>query len=78
LNGKEMVLLVDVEMIIDVGEEILRELGYKVLPANSEKEALDVYISQDLNICVKPALARRDVDMQFSLLMNASLSITAS
>jgi len=28
--------------MIDVGEEILRELGYKVLPANSEKEALEL------------------------------------
>jgi hypothetical protein len=40
---------------------------------------LHVYISQDLKFYVKPALARRDVDMQLlSLLMNASFSITAS
>ena len=37
-----MVLLVNEEMIIDVGEEILRELGYKALPANSEKEAVEL------------------------------------
>jgi hypothetical protein len=26
----------------------------------SKQQALDVFIAQDLNICVKPALARRD------------------
>jgi len=40
---------------------------------------LGVYVTQDFNICVKPALVRRDVNMQlFSPFMNASLSITAS
>ena len=44
LKGTETVLLVDDEdMIIDVGEGILKELGYKVLIARSGKEAIDVY-----------------------------------
>jgi CheY-like chemotaxis protein len=30
-------------MIIEVGEEILQALGYKVLPAVSGKEALEIY-----------------------------------
>jgi len=43
LKGKETVLLVDDEdMIIDVGVEILTELGYKVLPARSGKEAIEI------------------------------------
>jgi len=44
VKGTETVLLVDDEdMIIDVGEEILKELGYKVLIARSGKEAIDIY-----------------------------------
>ena len=44
LKGSETVLLVDDEdMIIDVGQDILESLGYKVLPAISGKEAIEVY-----------------------------------
>ncbi|UCH23900.1 MAG: PAS domain S-box protein [Deltaproteobacteria bacterium] len=44
LKGSETVLLVDdEEMIIDVGQEILKTLGYKVLLAMSGKEALEIY-----------------------------------
>ncbi len=44
LKGTETVLLVDDEdMIIDVGEGILTELGYKVLLARSGKEAIEIY-----------------------------------
>jgi len=44
LKGTETVLLVDDEdMIIDVGEGILKELGYKVLIARSGKEAIELY-----------------------------------
>jgi PAS domain S-box-containing protein len=44
LKGDETLLLVDdEEMIIEVGEEILQTLGYKVLPAVSGKEALEIY-----------------------------------
>ncbi len=44
LKGDETLLLVDdEEMIIEVGEEILQVLGYKVLPAVSGKEALEIY-----------------------------------
>jgi len=44
LQGKGTVLLVDDEqLIIDVGTDILKSLGYEVLTANSGKEAVDVY-----------------------------------
>jgi PAS domain S-box-containing protein len=43
LRGTETVLLVDDEdMIIDVGEEILKALGYKVLKARGGKEAIEI------------------------------------
>ncbi len=43
-DGIETVLLIDDEqMIIDVGKEMLSQLGYKVLTATSGIEALDVY-----------------------------------
>ena len=44
LRGTETVLLVDDEsMILDVGKEMLKEMGYKVLPARSGSEAVEVY-----------------------------------
>jgi len=44
LKGTESVLLVDDEdMIIDVGQEILEEMGYKVFLARSGKEAIETY-----------------------------------
>jgi len=44
LKGKETVLLIDDEdMIIEVGEEILKSLGYKVMIARSGKEAIEIY-----------------------------------
>jgi PAS domain S-box-containing protein len=43
LKGKESILLVDDEdIIIDVGEEMLKALGYKVLLAKSGKEAIEI------------------------------------
>ena len=43
LEGKETVLLVDdEEMILDVGQEILKTLGYKVILARSGKEAIEL------------------------------------
>ena len=43
-KGTGTILLIDdEEMIIDIGEELLVELGYKVLAARSGPEALDVY-----------------------------------
>jgi PAS domain S-box-containing protein len=45
-KGEGTVLLVDDEqLIIDVGTEILKSLGYEVLAARSGKEALDIYTS---------------------------------
>jgi two-component system cell cycle sensor histidine kinase/response regulator CckA len=45
LRGTESVLLVDDEdMIIDVGQEILEEMGYKVFLARSGKEAIETYV----------------------------------
>jgi two-component system cell cycle sensor histidine kinase/response regulator CckA len=44
LAGTETVLLVDDEqMIIEVGQAILKTLGYQVLPARSGKEAIEIY-----------------------------------
>ena len=43
-NGPETVLLVDDEdVILDVGSQILQELGYTVMTASSGKEALEIY-----------------------------------
>ena len=44
LAGTETILLVDdEEMIIDVGTQILKKLGYEVLTARHGKEAIEVY-----------------------------------
>ena len=44
LKGEETVLLVDDEdTILDVGKDMLVEMGYKVLVARSGKEAIEVY-----------------------------------
>ena len=43
-QGHETVLLIDDEdMIVDVGQEMLRAMGYEVLLARSGKEAIEVY-----------------------------------
>ena len=45
-EGRGTVLLVDdEEMLLEVGEAILEKLGYEVFPANSGKEALEIYRS---------------------------------
>ena len=47
-KGTGTILLIDdEEMIVDTGEELLMELGYKVLVARSGTEALDVYASKN-------------------------------
>jgi two-component system, cell cycle sensor histidine kinase and response regulator CckA len=44
IKGKETVLLVDDEdIVMDVGAEFLKKMGYKVLSARSGSEALDIY-----------------------------------
>jgi len=44
IKGTGTILLIDDEkMIIDVGRELLKELGYRVLPAMSGPEAIDVF-----------------------------------
>jgi len=44
LKGRETVLLVDDEDVVaDVGEQMLRKLGYEVLVARSGKEAIEYY-----------------------------------
>ena len=48
LRGSEIILLVDDEkMILDVGQEILKSLGYTVFTAKSGKEAIEI-ISKSL------------------------------
>lgn len=54
-KGSETILLVDDEpMIVDIAQEILGVLGYKVLTAGSGQEALEVYTRhQDtVNFCI--------------------------
>ncbi len=44
LKGEEAVLLVDDEgMVLDVGEQMLKQLGYKVLIATGGREAIGLY-----------------------------------
>ena len=44
VTGNGTILLIDDEkMIIDVGQELLQELGYDVLTARSGKEAVEIY-----------------------------------
>ena len=44
LGGSEIVLFVDDEaMIIEIGEELLKRLGYKVFIAGGGKEAIEIY-----------------------------------
>ena len=44
LKGTETVLVVDDdEMILEVGEEMLRAMGYKVLLAKGGREAVEIY-----------------------------------
>ena len=44
LKGRETVLIVDdEETILDVGKELLKTLGYKVLIAEGGKEAIEIY-----------------------------------
>jgi len=51
LKGKETILLVDDEdIVLDVGEEMLKALGYKVLLAKSGKEAIEIYHKNRDNI----------------------------
>jgi PAS domain S-box-containing protein len=51
LKGEETILLVDDEdMVIEVGQEMLATLGYKVLLAMSGKEALEVYQNSHNNV----------------------------
>jgi len=68
LRGTETVLLVDdEEMIIDVGEELLMELGYTVLIARSGKETIKLFKKKkdqvDLIILdmIMPDMGGRDV-----------------
>ena len=47
IRGKESILLIDdEEMIIEVGRQMLKMLGYTVFIANSGKEAIGVYQKQ--------------------------------
>jgi PAS domain S-box-containing protein len=44
VTGNGTILLIDDEkMIIDVGQELLQELGYEVLTASSGREAIEIY-----------------------------------
>jgi PAS domain S-box-containing protein len=51
VTGNGTILLIDDEkMIIDVGQELLQELGYDVLTATSGKEAVEIYRQKSTRI----------------------------
>ena len=51
MKGNETVLVVDDEdMVLDVGTQILKTMGYKVLSAHSGKEAVKIFHEQHDNI----------------------------
>jgi len=89
LKGTETILFVDDEdMIIDVGCDILKKLGYEVLTAKSGKEAIEIYrINQkqiDLVILdmVMPEMGGgdtydrlRDVNPDIKVLLSSGYSI---
>jgi len=53
LKGSETVLIVDDEdIVLDVGVEILKTLGYQVLSANSGQEALEIYENRSQDIAM--------------------------
>ena len=57
VKGTETLLLVDDEdMVLEVGEEILKELGYTILIASSGKEAIELYKSLGYEIRLEPAV----------------------
>jgi CheY-like chemotaxis protein len=51
LTGTETILLVDDESeVLDVGEKMLRQLGYKVLLSSNGKQAVDIYSENRENV----------------------------
>ena len=51
LEGPQLILLVDdEEMVLDVGERMLKKLGYGVLLANNGQEALELYSTNGVKI----------------------------
>lgn len=53
LNGKETILIVDDEpFILDVSQEMLKTLGYRVIAASNGKEALSIYADQKDSIAL--------------------------
>lgn len=89
IKGSETILLVDDEnMILDVGREFLKKLGYKVLLAGGGQEAIDVYESNkegiDLVILdiIMPNMSGgevydrlRDIDPDVKVLLSSGYSI---
>ena len=63
LRGTETVLLVDDEdMVLEVGEQMLKELGYKVLIARSGKKAIEI-VSKAPNLSSAPDIVILDMIM---------------
>lgn len=53
LRGTETILLVDDEpFILDVGREMLKALGYRVITVNNGKDALNIYTAQRHSIAL--------------------------
>jgi len=63
LKGTETILLVDDEdMVLDVGEQMLKELGYNVLLARDGKEAIEIF-GKAHNLASAPDLVILDMIM---------------
>lgn len=88
-KGSETILLIDDEqMIIDVGSELLEELGYTVVSALSGTEALDVYTENQSSIdliimdMIMPGLGGgetfdrlKEIDPEIKVLLSSGYSI---
>ena len=89
VKGNGTILLIDDEkMIIDVGQELLQELGYDVLTARSGQEAIEIYRQKSAGIdlvimdLIMPGMSGgetydrlKDIDTHVKVLLSSGYSI---
>ncbi len=89
--GQGTILLVDdQEMVLDVGKKMLESIGYKVLIAQSGREALDVYIKQrdDIDLIILDMIMPemgggktyeriREIDADINVLLSSGYSMNS-
>jgi nitrogen-specific signal transduction histidine kinase/CheY-like chemotaxis protein len=89
LKGSETILIVDDEqMIVDVADQMLEKMGYKVLSAGSGKEAVAIYEKKSNNIdmvildMIMPDMSGADtfkrlirIDPEITVLLSSGYSI---